>query len=75
MSHKDMKLAASHEKYTKYLTKPNVKNVYPFLKELFAVGIGKTKIKMKKPVSLGQTILDLRKTLMYEFYYNYMKSR
>ena len=34
--------------------------------------MGKTKIKMKKLVHLGQAILDLSKTLMYEFHYSYM---
>ena len=34
--------------------------------------MGKTKMKMKKLVYLGQVILDLSKTLMYEFNYSYM---
>ena len=28
---------------------------------------------MNKPIYLGQSILDLNKTLMYEFYYEYLK--
>ena len=28
---------------------------------------------MNKPICLGQTILDVSKTLMYEFYYDYLK--
>ena len=28
---------------------------------------------MNKPVYLGQPTLDISKTLMYEFYYNYLK--
>ena len=35
----------------------------------------KTEIKMNKPVYLGQAILDLSKTLMYEFHYNYMRPK
>ena len=58
-----MKLMASQEKYPKYVMKPNFKDGYPFLKEFFAVEIGKTEIKMIKPVYLGQAILDLSKTL------------
>ena len=47
--------------------KPNFKDGRPFSKDLFAVEMGKTEIKMNKPVYLGQAILDLCKTLMYEF--------
>ena len=41
----------------------------------FAVKMGKTEIKMNKPVYLVQAILDLSKTLMYEFHYDYMRSK
>ena len=34
----------------------------------------KTKIKMNKPIYLGMSILDISKTLMYEFWYDYIKS-
>ena len=30
----------------------------------------KTEVKMNKPLYLGQAILDISKTLMYEFWYN-----
>ena len=34
--------------------------------------MGKVKVVMNKPVYLGQAILDLSKTIMYEFHYDYM---
>ena len=37
--------------------------------------MGKTEIKMKKPVYLEQAILDLSMTLMYAFYYDYMRPK
>ena len=37
--------------------------------------MGKTEIRMNKPVYLGQVILDLSKTLMYEFRYDYMRPK
>ena len=35
----------------------------------------KTKIKMNKPIYLGLSILEISKILMYEFWYDYMKSK
>ena len=35
----------------------------------------KVEVKMKKPVYLGQAILDISKTLMYEFWYHYIKPK
>ena len=35
----------------------------------------KIKVKMKKPVYLGFSILEVSKTLMYEFWYDHIKSK
>ena len=35
----------------------------------------KTKLKMNKPIYVGMTILDISKTLMYEFWYGYLKPK
>ena len=35
----------------------------------------KTKVKMNKPVYLGLSILEISKTLTYEFWYDYMKPK
>ena len=35
----------------------------------------KTKVKMNKPIYLGLSILEISKTLMYEFSYDYMKPK
>ena len=42
---------------------------------LLAIEMKKTKVKMNKPVYLGLSILDISKTLMYEFWYDYMKPK
>jgi hypothetical protein len=52
-----------------------VKNLNRFTifdENLVGVHIQKTKIKLNKPVYLGQTILDDSKTLMYNFHYNFI---
>ena len=35
----------------------------------------KTKVKMNKLIYLGMSILDISKTLMYEFWYDYIKPK
>ena len=65
-----MKLVTNQDKYVKYVMKPNFKYGYSFLKELIAVELGETEVKINKPVSLGQAILDLCKVRKYEFHYD-----
>ena len=38
-----------------------------------AIEVKKTHVKMIKPLYLGMSILDISKTLMYEFWYDYIK--
>ena len=35
----------------------------------------KSKVRMNKPIYLGLSILEISKTLMYEFWYDYMKPK
>ena len=58
------------EKIFKYVMKPNFKDWFPFLKGLFAVEMEETEIKTNKLVYFGPAMLDLNKTLMYEFHYD-----
>ena len=74
-NHKNIKLVTSKKKYKKYVVKPNFKDNRTFSKHLLTVEMRKTEIKMDRPVHLGQTILDLGKMLMYEFYYHYRRSK
>ena len=37
-----------------------------------AIEMKKTKILMNKPVYVGQAVLDISKTLMYELWYDYI---
>ena len=43
--------------------------------KLLAIKMEKTKVKLNKPIYLGFSILDISKTLMYEFCYDYMKPK
>ena len=71
---KNMQLVTNREKYASYMMKlPNFKDGYPYPTELFVVEIAKSEISLNKPLYLGQTILEMSQTLIYEFHYDYMQ--
>ena len=72
---KDIKLVNSIKDLNKYVREPNMKNIKYFSDSLLAIEMRKTEITMNKPVYIGQAILDISKTLMYEFYYEYIKPK
>ena len=74
-NHRDMKLVTNEQKYKKYVMKPNFKDSVRFSESVIGVEMGKTEITMNKPMYLGQAILDLSKTVMYEFHYDYVKPK
>ena len=55
--------------------KPNFKGGVLLGADLMSCEMDKVKVKMNKPVYLGQAILDLSKTIMYEFHYDYIKQK
>ena len=73
--HKDIKLVTNAKDYLKAVMKPNFKSGMLFGENLMGCEMGKVKVVMNKPVYLGQAILDLSKTVMYEFHYDYMLSK
>ena len=73
--HRDIKLVATEEKRNKLVSEPNYYTIKHFSKNLLAIKMKKTKVKMNKPVYLGMPILDISKTLMYEVWYEYIKPK
>ena len=41
-----------------------------FSENLLAIEMKKTSVKMNKPLYLGMSILDISKTVMYEYWYD-----
>ena len=68
--HRDIKLVTTDEKRNKLVSEPNYQTIKQFSENLLAIEMKKTKVKMNKPVYLGMSILDISKTLMYEFWYD-----
>ena len=59
----------------KLAAKSNYDRCTIFDENIIAIHMKKTKLYFNKPVDLGVSILDLSKSLMYEFYYNYIKTK
>ena len=74
-NHKDIKLVRTEEKRSKLVSEPNYHTIKHFSEKLFAIKMKKTKAKMNKPIYLVMSIFDISKTLMYEFWYNYIKPK
>ncbi|XP_031784108.1 uncharacterized protein LOC116417093 [Nasonia vitripennis] len=55
------------------ISKPNFHSISIFNDNLVAIQLNKTDILMNKPIYVGLVVLDLSKTLMYDFHYNYIR--
>ena len=73
--HRDIKLVTTDEKRTKRISEPNYHKTKRFSENLLAIEMKTTKVKINKPVYLGMSILDISKTLMYKFWYDYIKPK
>ena len=73
--HVDIKLVTSKKEALKLSAEVNFDRCTIFDENLVAVHMKRTKIEYNKPIYLGMCILDLSKTLMYDFHYNYIKKK
>ena len=73
--HRDIKLVTTDKKRSKLVSEPNYHTINLISEDLSMKEMKKTKVKMNKPIYLGLSILEISKTLMYEFWYDYMKPK
>ena len=66
-SRRDVKLVVTEERRKKLVSEPNYDSCKHFSESLMAIEMRKTEVLMDKPIAVGQAILDISKTLMYEF--------
>ena len=71
----NIKLVDTGEQFKKLVAKPNYESRKIFNENLVSVHMKKTSLTMNKPVYLGMSILDLSKTLMFDFHYKYIKPK
>ena len=70
--YRNIKLVTTERRRNYLVSEPNYHTTEFFTENLIAIEMRKTQILMNKPVYLS--ILDLNKTVMYEFRYDYVKS-
>ena len=72
-NHRDIKLVTSEKRRKRLVSEPNYHSCKKFSDHLMAIEMKKTRVKMTKTLYLGMPILDISKTLMHEFWYNYIR--
>ena len=73
--HRDIKLVTTDKRRNRLVSEPNYHTSKWFSENLLANEMKTTKVKMNKPIYLGLPILEISKTLMHEFWYDYMKPK
>ena len=71
----DVRLVTKEKEVMKLSKKPNFESRTIFDGNLIAIRVKRTKLVYNKPIYLGMCILDLSKTLMFEFHYDYIKNK
>ena len=74
-NHRDIKLVTTNTQRSKFALEPNYHSTKYISKDLLIMEMKKVEVKMNKPIYLGQAILDISKTPMYEFWYDYIKAK
>ena len=70
--YRNIKLVTTERRRNYLVSEPNYHTTEFFSENLLATEMRKTQILMNKSVYLGLLILDLSKTVMYEFWYDYV---
>ena len=73
--HRDIKLVTDDKKRCKLASVPNYHTTKNFSENLLAMEMEKTKVKMNVPIYIGFTILEISKTVMWRFFYDYLKPK
>ena len=73
--HRDIKLVKTDHRRNKLVSEPNYHTMKLINDNLAIIEMTKVKVKMNKPIYLGLSILEISKITMYEFWYDYVKSK
>ena len=70
---RDIRLVNNDEKRKGFASEPNYHATKHISEDLLIMEMKKRELYMNKPIYLGQAILDISKTIMYELWYEYIK--
>ena len=73
--HRDIKLVTTDKRKNQLASESNSHTTKYFLENLMAIKKKKTKVKMNNPIYLDMSMLDISKTLMYEYWHDYIKPK
>ena len=75
----NIKIVSDPEKFKKLASRPTYISSKVFSKgtnaEIVAMHMVKEKLLLNRPIYVGMSILELSKTVMYDFHYNYIRSK
>ena len=74
-NHRDIRVVTTDKRRSILASEPNYHSTKHIAKYLLIMEMGKVEVKMNKPIYLGQATLNISKTLMYEFWYDYIKPK
>ena len=72
---RDIILVTTDKRRNQLVSEPNYHTKKCFSENLLVIEMKKIRVKKNKPVYLGLSILEISKTLMYEFWYDYIKPK
>ena len=74
-NHRNVRVVTTDKRRSILASERNYHSTKYISKDLLIMEMKKTKVKMNKAIYLGQAILDISKTLMYKFWYDYIKPK
>ena len=74
-NYRDIKLITTNKQRNTLASEPNYHLTKYISENLLIMEMEKLDVKMNKQIYLRQSILDISKTLMYEFWYDYIQPK
>ena len=71
--YQDVKFGSTEKKQERMFSSPRLRHMKIYGTNLIAYHMGKAEVNLNKPISVGFSILDMSKTYMYQFFYEYME--